>query len=88
MIDRFAGKASTYELLAEEASELAKSALKVARVMRAEEPTPVTIGEAEASLVEELTDVRVVSDALGLVPDERMYSFKVRRWLERYSENS
>ncbi len=36
------GEPAVYEQLAEECSELAKAALKMARILRNENPTPVT----------------------------------------------
>ncbi len=37
-------------------SELAQAALKLARVLRAENPTPVTLEEAKMNLTAEFTD--------------------------------
>ena len=51
------GRPAMLEQLAEEASELAKAALKLARIERDENPTPVTKDEAEMNLTEEYTDV-------------------------------
>lgn len=41
------GEPAVYESLAEECSELAKAAQKMARVLRNENPTPVTEEEAK-----------------------------------------
>lgn len=43
--------------LAEEAGELSVAALKLARVLEKESPTPVSEGEAYAHLTEEAADV-------------------------------
>lgn len=51
------GKAAMLEQLAEEAAELAQAALKLARIERGENPTPVSKEEAEENLREEYTDV-------------------------------
>ena len=51
------GSAAMLEQLAEESAELAQAALKVARILRGDNPTPVTLKEAEEHLVEEYTDV-------------------------------
>jgi len=75
-----------YELLAEESSELAKAALKC---IRAEElsnnVTPVTANEAHADLFEEVGDVMIVLDCLGIKFDSsKLYmSHKWERWANR-----
>lgn len=51
------GEAAVLEQLAEECTELAKAALKLARILREENPTPVTREEARAALTEEKEDV-------------------------------
>lgn len=56
MIDNISD-AAMLEGLAEEAAELAQAALKLARVIRDENPTPVTAEEAEGHLSEEMVDV-------------------------------
>lgn len=53
------GRAAMLELLAEESAELSQAALKMARIMRGENPTPVTRMQAEKNLIEEYTDVRL-----------------------------
>lgn len=79
-------KAALYEQLAEEASEIASAAAKVARILRGESPTPVTLDEACAKLTEELTDLKVVIDVLALKADHEVYDEKLFRWFERLSE--
>ena len=56
MVDAI-GEPAMLEMLAEEASELTQAALKASRVLRGENPTPVTVAEALTHLVEEYTDV-------------------------------
>ena len=51
------GTTAMLEQMAEEAAELAQAALKLARIKRGENPTPVTEEEAWKHLVEEYTDV-------------------------------
>lgn len=79
------GTAACLEQLAEEASEFAQAALKYARILRGENPTPVSLDEAAKKLIEEYTDLAVctarVSDICYL--DYRMYSDKYHRWQER-----
>lgn len=81
------GRAALYEQLAEEAVELAKEAIKMGRVIRAENPTPVTEEVALKRLTEEYTDVRVVADILKLEPDENLYTDKNQRWVNRILNN-
>lgn len=89
MIDRgsmvdLVGEPATLEQLAEECAELGKAALKVARIIRNENPTPVTIKEADASLLEEWTDVyQVAFCELGLFPDHKQIDRKSKRLRER-----
>lgn len=54
----YIGKPAMLEQLAEEATELAKAALKLARIFRAENPTPVTKDEASKNLIEEINEVK------------------------------
>ena len=52
------------EQLAEEAAELAHAALKLARILRGESPTPAGEAESRERLIEEIADVMVVVDSL------------------------
>ena len=58
ILDRI-GEPAALEQLAEEATELAKAALKLARVQRGNNPTPVTKEQALENLQEEISDVHV-----------------------------
>lgn len=71
------------EMLAEEATELAKAALKLARILRAENPTPVSSEQATSDLLEEFTDVLLVSDILRLQNYPAMSEMKIDRWKRR-----
>lgn len=82
------GLPATLEQLAEEAAELSQAALKLARVIRGENPTPVGHSQAVDSLLEEVADVRnclnVLVDAFpSLVNTEQAESEKMNRWLDR-----
>ena len=77
------GKAAALEQLAEEATELAQAALKYARKLRGENPTPKTLEEIKANLIEEFTDVTICADVLGLHHDWIMKEQKIKRWQER-----
>lgn len=72
-----------YEQLAEEAAELAQAALKVARIMRGENPTPMSIEEARKNLVEEYSDVTVAANVLNLCTDSDVMVEKMERWKNR-----
>lgn len=74
------------ESLAEECAELAKASLKMARMIRGENPTPITREEAEANLQEEFTDVISCAIALGLEVDDEQSVEKFRRMQKRYAE--
>ena len=80
------GRAAMLEQLAEEASELSQAALKMARIMRGENPTPVTRIQAEKNLIEEYTDVRLCAKDLDLRKDSAMAREKLQRFLRRWSE--
>lgn len=64
------GEAAMLEQLAEECTELAKAALKMARIIRKENPTPVTEKDAIANIREEYTDVVQCAGELSLTVDE------------------
>lgn len=80
------GLPATLEQLAEEAAELSQAVLKVARVIRGENPTPVGYCEAVDNLKEEVADVRnclkVLSDDFDLITDAEEAA-KLNRWLDR-----
>ncbi len=78
------------EQLAEEAAELAQAALKYARILRGENPTPVTEQEAIANLRDEYADVQVCAAVIeanyGMIHPEIIDALrlgKMRRWLDR-----
>lgn len=83
---------ATLEQLAEEAAELAQAALKYARVLRGENPTPVTKTEALQNLVEEKVDVEICLTVLAeKISMERAKEYLVKkakeeRWLHRLEE--
>ena len=75
---------ATLEGLAEECAELAQGALKLARIIRGENPTTVTVQTAMQWVAEEMTDVRLYCDVLGEmgITPEDSYTAKVQRWME------
>ena len=78
------------EQLAEEAAELAHAALKLARILRGENPTPVSEAEAREALVREIADVMVCTDALTdtrMLRDIGSYcTEKKDRWEQRLKQ--
>lgn len=82
------GEAALLEQLAEEAAELAQAALKCARVLRGENPTPITLAQARDSITEEFTDVIHVSMELRLSPDDAQIQSKSARWIDRIKETT
>ena len=82
MIEKI-GTPAMLEQMAEEAAELAQAALKLARVLRAENPTPVTLEEAKMNLTAEFTDVQHCAGELKLETDWRQIDAKNRRFKER-----
>lgn len=85
----YLSSAAKLEALAEEASELSKAALKLARIYRNENPTPVTRQEATDNLNEEIADVLVCVRSLREVNPEQIKEIsgnKTIRWIGRLKE--
>ena len=76
------------EQLAEEASELAQAALKLIRAAEySNNPTPITLQEAQVSLDEELHDVLAVASLLGIIEYDDDENPKWKRWAERLGKH-
>lgn len=60
----YIGTPALLELTAEECVELAHACLKLARVIRQENPTPVTSDEAITNVEEEIADIDICIDEL------------------------
>lgn len=83
--------------LAEEASELAQAALKLRRALDGTNPTPKSVAECEANLMEEFADISNAVDVLcdawfgdDLDPEREFWdakyeieNAKYKRWLSR-----
>ena len=82
-IEQLIGKPALLDQLAEEASELTKAALKLSRILRGENPTPVTEQEAINDLIEEYSDVIQCARELKLRQDEDQIRHKDIRWNNR-----
>ena len=77
--------------LAEEAVELAHAALKLRRSKSMLNPTPIMPLEAEANLIEELADVRLVAEVLDRGTKianqiDGIAASKLGRWAKRLEE--
>ena len=72
--------------LAEEATELAHAALKLRRAYTGTNPTPVNLADALVKLEEEIADVQLVLEVLGMGGYGR-YAYirekKLERWADR-----
>lgn len=89
IIDRI-GIPAALEQLAEECAELGQAALKLARAMRQENPTPVAAEELLKMLIEEVGDVQlcigVLHAGLDLSGSEKVKQRKFHRWCTRLGE--
>lgn len=64
MIREKIGLPATLEMAAEEAQELSHACQKMARVLRGDNPTPVTEAEAADAIEEEAADVMICIEEL------------------------
>lgn len=80
------GEPAMLEMLAEELVECAHEVLKLARVLRHENPTPKTEKEVRASLREEWSDVIQCSKELNLDVDWNQIEAKKKRFEQRWTE--
>ena len=72
-----------YEQLAEECSELSQAALKKARKLRNENPTPKEMDDIDSSVSEEVGDVILCLSVLDLDYDSELFCRKLVRWINR-----
>lgn len=90
------GKPAMFEQLAEECCELAQASLKMARILRKENPTPVSIEEAERNFIEEFADVNIAAlypfsiiEYPGMTKEyvklllNEFFDSKINRWYDR-----
>lgn len=78
------GEPAVLEQLAEECTELAQAALKLARILREENPTPVSRKEARDRLVDEKQDVM---NCLYVHGNVGLNYEKLKRWEDRIMED-
>lgn len=87
------GLPAALEQLAEECCELGQAALKLARKLRGENPTPKSEVECRNALREEMADVLVCMEALSLAGAttkeavDEIADEKRKRWIGRLSED-
>lgn len=81
------GTPAMLEQLAEESAELSQAALKVARILRGENPTPLEYPASMENLIEEYTDVTQCANELGLLVDMAQIKDKEQRFQERIQED-
>ena len=86
-IRRMVPAPALYEAIAEEAAELSHAALKRARILRGENPTPADEIEVVKNFKEEVNDVILMMNVLGLSNDDELMLAKMDRWIRRLSEN-
>lgn len=85
MLDKI-GEPAMYEQMAEECVELAKAALKMARIERGENPTPVTATEMHDAIIEEYTDIVNCANELGIHSSPSIAMYKMERFKIRWKE--
>ena len=95
MIVEHIGVPALLEQLAEECCELAQASLKMARKLRDENPTPKSIEDIRANLVEEIADVDICCAAIftdtnlvGAKELLEMEKMKKERWQKRLEQHS
>lgn len=78
--------------LAEECSELSQASLKMARSINGRNPTPTTMKECHAHLLEEIADVITILYILGALEGDTIDTilttvhYKMLRWVLRLKE--
>lgn len=89
LIAGYLGEPEVLAQLAEEAAELAQAALKMRRAITGKNPTPKSVEECQAALMEEMADVTVCAGQLGYLDGAPgiqigvIMSRKAKRWYER-----
>lgn len=82
------GEAALLEQTAEECAELSKEVLKLARILRGDNPTPKSKAWVLQDVIEEIADVSlcldVLKEALGCYKSvDEIKEEKCNRWIER-----
>ena len=80
------------EQLAEELTEAAHAALKLARKIRGENPTPKTMEQCKENFTEEISDVLLcvqvcsMADLFDVSDSDEIITKKINRWRTRLEE--
>lgn len=90
-ISKHSSEASRYEMLAEEAQELAHAAQKMARYLRDEQPVAESFDPTQEKnhILEEYTDMTLAFEVIVDLHDDvfnktiEMYETKLDRWVDR-----
>ena len=77
---------SRFQQLAEECAEACQAALKVVRTLNEDNPTTISTNEAVEHLVEEISDIKVCLDLIGLGPSKEIMEQKAERLVKRLYE--
>lgn len=81
-------KRSLLEQLAEECSELAQASIKMIRASECDDnPTIFTSEQMLSMMKEEITDVLLVADLLGITAEREVYEKKLVRWAGRLDDD-
>lgn len=83
LIREIIGDAAVCEQLAEECAELAHASLKMARILRNENPTPLSEDQVYEQMSDEFTDVILCALDFGLCLDYKQLLSKDKRWRTR-----
>ena len=86
MIIEYIGRPAMLEQTAEECAELAHACLKLARILRGENPTPADFETVTNNLTEEWTDLTICATELKLMADEDIIKRKLGRFNKRLEE--
>ena len=82
VIDKI-GEPAMLELLAEECTELAHAALKLARKERGENPTPKSMEECQNKVIEEWADVIICLEKLTDLPWNKVERFEENYYMKQ-----
>lgn len=77
------GEEASWMQLAEEAAELSQAAAKCARYLHDTNPVEGSLDDLEERVFEEVTDVAVCCNVLGVSPDNDIARGKYIRWRNR-----
>lgn len=89
LIAEYLGEPEVLAQLAEEAAELSQAALKMRRAITGKNPTPKSLEDCQAALMEEMADVAVCASQLGYLDGPcgmrigATMARKTKRWFER-----